>query len=746
MVQREGPGNAKFVSEFIAKYGGTPGDIPSDAPEAYSVGEVVDQAAQKAHSIANSALIPPSTAAPIRGSGADGVRFAGKAERRKLPRPVAERSDRPRVPAIKRRRPAGVPASPHSPGDQGGNVTLVLEAVVFGILTGGVYALMASGLTLIFGVMRIINVGHGALVILGAYLSFALLRSANIDPFLSLIITMPAMFALGVVLQLVFIRPLKEDREALSVLVTYAMALGIEGLLGYLFTNNFVQLTAWYETACFRSSDSASHTCTCSASACVWRFSGASSWCSIAPRLAAAVRATMLNRTAAQLVGVDVDRVSAIAFGIGVATAAAGGVVFGMTNAFNPGSHYDLISRLLTIIVLGGLGSLRGAVIGAVGHAHRRGRDRGGHLAGVGELRLLRDPGRCPGGSPAGALRHSHARTHMTARPPGSRRKRARFWSLRGRVVAPRVRADPATINVAVFTAMYIGLATAWNIMGGYTGYVSLGHAAFFGFGPTRSVSPCPSRHPAGYEPFLFVPVAGLLTVLLALPDRMDCAADARRHVCHRHDRDDVHDPVARREPRGLTGRSGSQLPGAAVERRLLRHALLLRDAAHGHIALGISWWIRRSKFGLGLLAIRDDEDKALAVGVPAHAYKLTAFVISAALVGMIGAVYGYYVTYIYPQYAIDPLVGISLVLMVFLGGLGTLWGPVLGAVILEPAQLWLAYNYGASRLYLVFYAAVFLVVILLLPRGIVPSVGDLLKRIDGTTRDRSLRHRLNIE
>src|SRR5207302_2118082 len=79
-----------------------------------------------------------------------------------------------------------------------------------------------------------------------------------------------------------------------------------------------------------------------------------------------ALRATMLNRTAAQLIGVDVDRVSAIAFGIGVATAAAGGVVFGITNAFNPGSHYDLISRLLTIIVLGGLGSLRGAIIAAL--------------------------------------------------------------------------------------------------------------------------------------------------------------------------------------------------------------------------------------------------------------------------------------------------------------------------------------------------------------------------------------------
>jgi len=97
---------------------------------------------------------------------------------------------------------------------------IVLEAAVLGVLTGGVYALMASGLTLIFGVMRIINVGQGALVILGAYLSFALFRSIHLDPFLTLVITMPVMFLLGVGLQFVFIRPLKTDREALSVLIT----------------------------------------------------------------------------------------------------------------------------------------------------------------------------------------------------------------------------------------------------------------------------------------------------------------------------------------------------------------------------------------------------------------------------------------------------------------------------------------------------------------------------------------------
>ena len=243
---------------------------------------------------------------------------------------------------------------------------LVLEAVVLGILTGGVYALMASGLTLIFGVMRIINVGHGALVILGAYISFALFRSLHIDPFLTLVVTMPAMFALGVVIQFIFIRPLRTDREALSVLVTYALALGIEGVLGYVFTTNYVELRAWYETASFPIFGFYITWVYVFGFVLCLAVLGALFLLLYRSSFGSAVRATMLNRTAAQLVGVDVDRVSALAFGVGMATAAAGGVVFGLTNAFNPGSHYDLISRLLTIIVLGGLGSLRGAVIAAL--------------------------------------------------------------------------------------------------------------------------------------------------------------------------------------------------------------------------------------------------------------------------------------------------------------------------------------------------------------------------------------------
>ena len=137
------------------------------------------------------------------------------------------------------------------------------------------------------------------------------------------------------------------------------------------------------------------------------------------------------------------------------------------------------------------------------------------------------------------------------------------------------------------------------------------------------------------------------------------------------------------------------------------------------------SWLVRGSKLGLALFAIRDDEDRARGLGVQTSFAKLTSFALSAGLVAMAGGVWAYYLSFIYPQFAIDPLVTIGMVLMVYLGGRGTIWGPVIGAFILVPAQKYLAYRLGASDLYLVGYSSVFLIVILLLPRGILPSLTD---------------------
>ena len=242
-----------------------------------------------------------------------------------------------------------------------------VQACILGLLTGGVYALMASGLALGFGVMRVINVAQGALIILGAYLSYTLYGHLGIDPFIGLLLMTPAMFVLGVALQFVFLRPLRhEEREELSLLVTWAVALGIEGLLSVAYQTTYRSTitgyadrswhVAGYYVSVTRGYAFAASLVVLGVLFAVLRLT----------RLGRAIRATVQNPTAARLVGIDTRMVSAVGFGLSVATASAAGAVYGLVFPFNPGSHYDLISRLLTIIVLGGLGSLGGAVIAAL--------------------------------------------------------------------------------------------------------------------------------------------------------------------------------------------------------------------------------------------------------------------------------------------------------------------------------------------------------------------------------------------
>ena len=176
----------------------------------------------------------------------------------------------------------------------------------------------------------------------------------------------PLMFGLGVTLQLAFLRPLRSDeREELSLLVTWAIALGIEGLL-----------SRWYQTT-YRSTNTGYANRSWSVARLLGvrgagvgvrrldRPSSAACTCCWRNRLRSAVRRRCRTPLGA-LLGIDPERVAALGFGLSVATATAAGAVYGMVFSFNPGSHYDLISRLLTIIVLGGLGSLGGAVVAAL--------------------------------------------------------------------------------------------------------------------------------------------------------------------------------------------------------------------------------------------------------------------------------------------------------------------------------------------------------------------------------------------
>jgi branched-chain amino acid transport system permease protein len=239
-----------------------------------------------------------------------------------------------------------------------------VQACILGLLMGGVYALMASGLALVFGIMRVINVAQGALIVMGAFLSYSLFTRFHIDPFVGVLVIAPAMFVLGIGLQLAFLRPLREqDREELSLLVTWAIALGIEGVLSYAYSTTYRTSITGYAN---RAWDIAGYRVPeVRLFACVLSFVtiGLLYLILARTRFGRSVRATVQNPVSARLLGVDTAWVSAVGFGLGAATAAVAGAAFGIIFPFNPGSHYDLISRLLAIIVLGGLGSLGGAVL-----------------------------------------------------------------------------------------------------------------------------------------------------------------------------------------------------------------------------------------------------------------------------------------------------------------------------------------------------------------------------------------------
>jgi branched-chain amino acid transport system permease protein len=245
-------------------------------------------------------------------------------------------------------------------------VTQFVQALALGVLIGGVYALLASGLTLIFGVMRIINVAQGAFLVLVAMLTWWMWRETGLDPILASVITTPLMFGFGWVLYRSLIARVGQASPAMSVLLTFGLALTIEGLLNVTAGNKFRSATPTYFEQSFRLAGVSFP------KAQVYGFLAAVAVLALLFLVLTrtwtgrAIRATAQNPTGAALVGVSATGTAALAFAIGTATAGVGGSIMSVLYPFFPASHYDWISRLLGIIVLGGMGSLPGALVGAV--------------------------------------------------------------------------------------------------------------------------------------------------------------------------------------------------------------------------------------------------------------------------------------------------------------------------------------------------------------------------------------------
>jgi branched-chain amino acid transport system permease protein len=243
---------------------------------------------------------------------------------------------------------------------------LIVQATIVGILVGGVYALLASGQAMVFGVTRTVNFAQAIFAILSAYLSFTLFRDLGVDPFLSILVLVPAMFAFGSATYVLLLRRLTRSNAELALLVLYALAIGIQGALDFVYKTNTRVTAPGYANHAWTLAGYQIPEVRFFAFLLAVAVLAALHVIRQHTKLGRALRATTQNPVAARLLGVHVERISAIAMGLGVATAGAAGAVFGMVIPFNGNSQYDLLSKLLSISVLGGVASMPGTIVAAV--------------------------------------------------------------------------------------------------------------------------------------------------------------------------------------------------------------------------------------------------------------------------------------------------------------------------------------------------------------------------------------------
>jgi branched-chain amino acid transport system permease protein len=308
-------------------------------------------------------------------------------------------------------------------------------------------------------------------------------------------------------------------------------------------------------------------------------------------------------------------------------------------------------------------------------------------------------------------------------------------WLRRGRVGAlaaaaialllfPVASDDLFYQNLFILTFLLAAMASSWNIISGYTGYVSLGQSAFLGIG-AYTTALLALEFP-DLTPFLFVPAAGLVAAAIAaIVGLVLMRTRGHSFVILTIAFLFMSQLVILNWSSLTNGSSGITLPLPTWDLDFQNWPFYYFFFFIMLATIALSWWVRRTKFGMGLIAIREDEDKAATVGVNTPIYKVLSFVASAVFIGMAGGVFAYYLTFIDPRGMFDIVISVQIVLAVILGGRGTLWGPVLGAFMIEPLFEFTNTNFGGGNWRLVLSGGLMALVVLFLPRGVIPSLGS---------------------
>jgi branched-chain amino acid transport system permease protein len=240
------------------------------------------------------------------------------------------------------------------------------QVLANGLLLGAIYAAVGVGFSLTWGVLNIINIAHGAMVMLGAYITWWLFTSFGLDPFLSLPLSMGAMFVLGYLLQRNLINRVIPYGVFMTLVLTFGISLVLIDAALFAFTADYRSVTPWYAGAGLDVGGVILPYQRVGVFAVSLFLVAGLNALLTHTRLGRAIRATALNRQAAQLVGVDIYAIYAITFGIGAAMAGAAGSLLSATSTITPVMGNTFIGKSFVIATLGGLGTVQGALVGGL--------------------------------------------------------------------------------------------------------------------------------------------------------------------------------------------------------------------------------------------------------------------------------------------------------------------------------------------------------------------------------------------
>lgn len=293
-----------------------------------------------------------------------------------------------------------------------------------------------------------------------------------------------------------------------------------------------------------------------------------------------------------------------------------------------------------------------------------------------------------------------------------------------GFALVPMLTLDSFILSFLMLLVMYAALSIGWNILGGYAGYQSFGHVAFLGVGGYTSVWLFTGF---GIEPYLTAPLGALVAGLVALLVGYPCLRLKGPYFALVTLIVALAVEIVVSNLPGLNAASGiflaSPLESSVLSQALLYELMVVVLA----VTIAVAWYVEQSKYGLGLYTIREDEEVASTQGIDTAQLKVSAFVVSAALAGLTGGIYAWFLGYVTPSPMFDVRISILIVLIALLGGTQSWVGPFLGAILLRVVDQVLVLQFG-GQVAQIMYGLMLVIVILYLPQGLYPHVREVVR------------------